>query len=72
MRSPEVASIPIEDLAANARGLALAAFGSIETIRQLRKCTVHEAEAFQADAVVHWNRLMVAALQAKHSRGITS
>lgn len=56
--------IPPEQLARNARGLALAAFGSVELIARLLGCDRDEAASFQADAVVHFNRLRSAAREA--------
>jgi hypothetical protein len=43
-----------EDLVANCRGVALAAFASVETIMSLLACDEREASAFKAAALDHF------------------
>lgn len=54
-----------EQLVPNARGLALAAFGSVDAIARLLGCSEDDAAAFQQDAQVDWRRLRVAVAHAK-------
>lgn len=60
--------LPREFLVMNYRGLALAAFGPVETIQHLLGCGRHEAEEFQSAAAAHYFCL-VADIRSERDRG---
>ncbi|MEA3044609.1 MAG: hypothetical protein QOH47_2447 [Sphingomonadales bacterium] len=58
MSADPLPMLPREFLIMNCRGLALAAFGSIETIQRLLGCDAWEAAAFQGDAAARFYCLL--------------
>lgn len=61
--------IPDRELIANARGLALAAFGPLAAIERALGCSAGEARAFQEQAFARFQGLIVKVAQARRAPG---